>query len=144
MMSITSNSLFVDTSGWVSLIGSDEAAHLAVAEVYQAALRQRRRMVTTNYIITEVVALLTGRHVISRERMIAFVDSLLVAPHLDIYFIDHAIHDEAWSLVKERPDKEWSLVDASSFVIMTRFGMTEALAADHHFAQAGFICLPLL
>ena len=40
--------------------------------------------------------------------------------------------------------KEWSLVDASSFVVMTRYGMTEALTTDYHFTQAGFARLPAL
>ncbi|MGI9060786.1 MAG: type II toxin-antitoxin system VapC family toxin [Ktedonobacteraceae bacterium] len=50
---------------------------------------------------------------------------------------------EAWMLLKNRIDKEWSLVDASSFVVMTRYGMTEALTTDHHFTQAGFVQLPV-
>ena len=49
--------------------------------------------------------------------------------------------DEAWNLLRARPDKEWSLVDATSIVIMTQHSMTEALTTDHHFSQAGFIRL---
>jgi uncharacterized protein len=38
----------------------------------------------------------------------------------------------------QRPDKEWSLTDCISFIVMEEHGLTEALTADHHFAQAGF------
>jgi uncharacterized protein len=38
----------------------------------------------------------------------------------------------------ERPDKNWSLTDSISFLIMRRENVKEAAAADHHFEQAGF------
>lgn len=37
-----------------------------------------------------------------------------------------------------RLDKQWSLTDCISFVVMKSFDLNEALTADHHFAQAGF------
>jgi predicted nucleic acid-binding protein len=37
-----------------------------------------------------------------------------------------------------RPDKEWSLTDCISFVVMKREGLTDALTGDRHFEQAGF------
>ena len=37
--------------------------------------------------------------------------------------------------------KEWSLVDATSFNIMTQCGIHETLATDLDFVQAGFIKL---
>jgi predicted nucleic acid-binding protein len=39
-------------------------------------------------------------------------------------------------------DKEWGLVDCSSFQIMEKEQIREALTDDKHFQQAGFI--PLL
>jgi predicted nucleic acid-binding protein len=40
-----------------------------------------------------------------------------------------------------RPDKDWSLTDCISFVVMRDRGITEALTGDHHFEQAGFKAL---
>ena len=48
----------------------------------------------------------------------------------------------ALTLYAQRPDKEWGLTDCASFLIMQERGITEALAHDDHFHQAGFI--PLL
>lgn len=39
---------------------------------------------------------------------------------------------------QRRPDKEWSLTDCASFLIMDRLRIQEALTADHHFEQAGY------
>jgi predicted nucleic acid-binding protein len=38
-------------------------------------------------------------------------------------------------------DKEWGITDCISFAIMRERGITDALTADHHFEQAGFIAL---
>lgn len=37
-----------------------------------------------------------------------------------------------------RPDKEYSLVDCMSMVLMEQRGIHHVLTNDHHFAQAGF------
>jgi uncharacterized protein len=41
-------------------------------------------------------------------------------------------------LFRSRRDKEWSLTDCMSFVVMRERGITDALTNDHHFEQAGF------
>lgn len=40
-----------------------------------------------------------------------------------------------------RSDKDWSLTDCISFMIMTENAMKEALTGDRHFEQAGFVAL---
>ena len=44
-------------------------------------------------------------------------------------------------LFAARKDKDWSLTDCISFVVMQEHGITDALTADHHFEQAGFVAL---
>jgi uncharacterized protein len=76
-----------------------------------------------------------------RSKIIDYVDSLRQSAYIEVVHIDNALDDQAWQLLKARPDKEWSLVDCSSFVVMQTFGITEALTTDHHFEQAGFVRL---
>lgn len=49
--------------------------------------------------------------------------------------------DAGRQLFRTRQDKAWSLTDCVSFALMGEFGMTTALAFDHHFEQAGFEAL---
>jgi len=45
------------------------------------------------------------------------------------------------NLFNSRSDKQWSLTDCISFVVMQEQGVTEALTANRHFEQAGFFSL---
>jgi predicted nucleic acid-binding protein len=49
--------------------------------------------------------------------------------------------DEALDLYHRYQDKDWTLTDSTSFLIMRERGITEALTADRHFEQPGFIAM---
>jgi len=57
--------------------------------------------------------------------------------------VSHELYGAGLELYRSRPDKRWSLTDCISFVIMQRRGLTDALAADSDFVQAGFRALLL-
>jgi len=51
------------------------------------------------------------------------------------------LFERGLNLYRQRPDKDWSLTDCISFVVMREHGVTKALTADRHFEQAGFAIL---
>lgn len=136
------NSLFVDTSGWATYLDRREPLHRQTRAAYQRAVASKRHIVTTNYIVAELIALLDSHNVLPRHEIIAFVEALAATPHVEIIHVDPQTHAEAFALLKIHLDKHWSLVDAASFVLMRRAGTIEALATDKHFAQAGFVRVP--
>ena len=138
------NDLFVDTAGWAYYLDRQDPLHPLILTLVQHAVRQKRHLVTTNYIIAELVALLSSRYHLPREQVIIAINALKTDKAVEIVHIEQSIDDEAWALLEARLDKKWSLVDASSFVVMKRFGITQALTTDHHFTQAGFIRVPKL
>ena len=133
--------LFVDTSGWGHLVDPSQSYHVRATTLYRQARQQGRRIVTTNYVIAELVALLTSPLRVPRSKTVAFVESLRTSPYVQLMHIDPRLDEQAWQLLKSRQDKKWSLVDCASFVLMTHLGLTEALTTDHHFEQAGFVRL---
>ena len=96
---------------------------------------------TTNWILVELTALMTSPLRIPKPEQIRFLDDLLGDPAVVVLPIDPRLEASAWTLWKSRPDKLWSLADCASFVVMRHRGLTEAMTADRHFEQAGFVRL---
>ena len=133
--------LFADTAGWGHLVDSTQAYHSLAASIYRRARQQGRKVITTNYVIAELVALLSSPLHVPRPAAIAFIEGLKSSPYVEIVHVDAKLDEAAWQLLKSRRDKEWSLVDCASFVVMQQRGIVEAFTSDHHFEQAGFIRL---
>lgn len=113
-----SNDLFVDTSGWSAYFDQADPHRPAVMEVISQALQRHQTLVTSNYVILELVSLMTSRRIrIPHAQMVAAINLILSEPLVRMEHIDAATHLEAWQLVASRLDKEWSLVDASSFIL---------------------------
>jgi predicted nucleic acid-binding protein len=68
--------IFVDTSGWANLIDANQPFHQKTAQIYRSGRSQKWLMITTNYIVTELVALLDSPLRLPRNSIIAFVNSL--------------------------------------------------------------------
>ena len=69
------------------------------------------------------------------------LDELRADPDALIVPGDDSLWERGRILFAQRPDKQWSLTDCISFVVMQDRGITEALTADHHYEQAGFVGL---
>jgi len=131
--------VFADTSGWANFFARSEPFHSQAKHLMQQWHTERTRVVTTNYILMELVALLTSPLRIPREEQIRTIETIKAASWVEIVHIDAVLDAEAWQLLKERTDKNWSLVDCASFVVMQHRNITRAFTTDHHFEQAGFI-----
>ena len=130
--------MLLDTSGLLCLLNPAERAHSQTRELIGTA----RSLMTHNYVLAELVALAHSRRM-RRAPTLQFL-SVMAARRLGkVVFVDSALHDDAVQLLMRRLDKEWSLCDAISFLLMERHGETEALTTDHHFEQAGFVRLLL-
>lgn len=133
--------IFADTAGWGHLVDATQAYHYQAAAIYRRVRQQGQRIITTNYILTELVALLTHPLRTPRPKIVAFIEGVKASPYVEIVHVDPRLDTQAWQLLTQRVDKAWSLVDCSSFVVMQQRDLVEAFTTDHHFEQAGFVCL---
>jgi uncharacterized protein len=62
---------------------------------------------------------------------------------VELVAFDPELRGAAVDLYRRRVDKDWSLTDCLSFVVMEKRHLTEALTTDRHFGQAGFKAMML-
>ena len=128
--------LFADSFFYFALLNSTDLAH----EQAEAFLENfDGKLITTAWVLTELADGMAGPA--DRQTFIHLHQALSTDPDVTIVPPEPAIFAEGLALYADRPDKEWSLTDCISFVVMQRHGLTEALTGDHHFAQAGFQAL---
>ncbi len=128
--------MLLDTSGLLCLLHKAEPFHDQARTTYHVG----RDRFTHNYVLAEFVALAQVRR-IPRTAALTFLTDLLENPDIEMVWVDEQLHREAFSLLRARSDKSYSLCDAVSFVLMRRRGLLEALTTDHHFEQEGFLRL---
>ena len=68
-------------------------------------------------------------------------DGIRNDPKVTIVPLSIELFEQGIALYTARPDKDWSLTDCISFLIMEQLQLREAAATDHHFDQAGFNAL---
>ncbi len=134
-------SLFVDTSGWIEVFGKDRPSHKQARDILARAVKELRPIITTNYVITEFIGRGCKACNLNRLGLLKAVDDISKLPRVEIAHIGEKSHAQAITLLRGRLDKEWSLVDATSFNVMYERGIHEALTTDHHFEQARLIKL---
>jgi predicted nucleic acid-binding protein len=126
--------IFVDTSFWVGEALARDRRHAMAAQLARA--HGQARLVTSNLVCGETWTLLR------RRAWHAFAQSwldVLVSHGVSIERIDAALEDEAWAWLRVHDERPYSFVDATSFALMRRLRIREALAFDGDFASAGFV-----
>jgi predicted nucleic acid-binding protein len=131
------NEIFGDTSGWVSFFVEGDPHYEKATTLMTQWQQQNGRVVTTNYVLSELIVLFR-RFRVDRPTAWEYIKVIRSTPWIEIVRIDEVLDKEAWQLLEKRLDKEWSLVDCASFVVMKKRGLNEALTTDKHFEQAGF------
>jgi hypothetical protein len=101
--------------------------------------RHRGPLVTTAWVLTEVADGLASTP--RRQVFRGLLANLEVNKNNLIVPANSETFEKGVELYHARPDKQWSLTDCTSFVVMSEERITEALSGDRHFEQAGFTAL---
>jgi predicted nucleic acid-binding protein len=124
---------FADTSYYVALVNPHDEHHEA-AQVLTEQLEGS--IITTDWVLTELGNFLCrGKN---RSLFLSLLTDLRDDPSVLIISYEQLLYKLGLDLFAHRPDKDWSLTDCVSFVVMEQQHLHEALTTDHHFEQAGF------
>lgn len=133
--------VFVDTGAFVALRNGGEREHEAARTALSRLVSERALLVTSNYVFSETYTALLVRA--GREEAIEWGRRFHAGEAIEMVRIDESVEQDAWTILEAHADKRWSHVDATSFALMEREGITEAFAFDHHFAQRGLTLVPV-
>jgi predicted nucleic acid-binding protein len=128
--------VFADSAYFFALLNARDIIH---QRAVRFATQSENPLVTTAWIITEVADGLCARQ--TRESVVRLWDILQSSADVEIVLPSSELFQEGLERYRQRPDKNWSLTDCISFLVMEQRGITDALTADHHFQQAGFSAL---
>jgi len=131
--------VFADTGYWVALLNPSDDLRPKALEV--SGRLGAVRIYTTEMVLVEVANMLGKAGENFRALVQQTIASLRQNPNVTIEPQTSTLFREALDFYAAHKDKNWSLTDCASFLVMKDEGITEALAHDHHFNQAGFIAL---
>src|SRR5947208_1349136 len=120
--------IFADAFYFIALVNSSDQHHpkaLAAAQQFYGDI------LTTEWVLGEFADALAEST--SRSLVRKFVQDLEQDPKVRIVRSGTQLFERGLKLYDERRDKEWSLTDCISFVVMTDEGLSEALTGDKHF-----------
>lgn len=127
---------FLDTSILYALIDRNDSRHSAARDAVARVLRERRRLLTTDYIVTEAVNLANaraGHHVAVR-----ILDLIEQSSGIRMEWVGSLRFEAAKAFYRRHADHRYSFTDCTSFVVMRELKLTDALSSDRHFGEAGF------
>jgi predicted nucleic acid-binding protein len=126
---------FVDTSFWIAEAISRDTRH---ADAVTLAARLRgSRAVTSNLVVGEAWTLLTHR--LGHFHAVRWLERVRNEVVVAIERVDAEVEAESWEWLRTHDERPYSFVDATSFALMRKLRISEALAFDGDFAAAGFV-----
>ena len=131
--------VFADSGHWIALLHPRDQLHerakAVVADLESVAI------VTTQMALAEALNHLSREGGRLRYLAVQMVRELEDNPDVEIIPQTDSQFRAAVQGYAARSDQTWSLTDCASFTVMEERGITEALAYDRDFEQAGFIAL---
>jgi uncharacterized protein len=128
--------IFVDTSGFFSLLSPRDVSHKEAVEILKKAQRTNQLFVTTDYVIDETATLLNARGL---GHLAGIFFNTVNSSHVcRIEWMDQERFARTQNYFEKHLDHIWSFTDCFSFLIMKELELRNALTKDRHFKEAGF------
>ena len=126
--------IFVDTSFWIAVQVPGDAHHEAAAALLVA--HSAAPLVMTNHVLGETWTFLRRRA--GHRWAVRFLDHIERSPRIEVIGVDDDLERDALGWLRRHDEREYSFVDATSFAVMRKRRIREALAFGD-FAAAGFV-----
>ena len=130
--------IFVDTGAWIAVTDASDQYHRQAVKMYSLLKKQRKRFVTTDYVIDETVTRL--RYDAGHPSALRYLDLLIQAQEKGtsrIVYNTETIFQEAITVFRRYDTIDASLTDCVSFVVCQQLEIPYAFSFDKHFPIMG-------
>jgi predicted nucleic acid-binding protein len=126
--------IFVDSSYFIAEVLPRDRRHAVAASL--ANRHAPDNLTTTNFVLAETWTFVRRRA--DHRLAIRWLDLVLAAPRIAVERVDAELEAEAWAWLRVHDERPYSFVDATSFALMRKKRIVDALSFDGDFAAAGF------
>lgn len=128
--------VFVDTGAFYAALNRKDRNHRAAAGLFERALEEGWRLITSNFVVAETHALILIR--LGHGFAVAWLRCIPAA----VVRVSRDDEQKALRIIFAYHDKDFSYCDAASFALIERLHIRRAMSFDRHFRQYGKIELP--
>ncbi len=132
--------VFLDTSAIFEAADRSGRRHAEAAAVFGDLLAARASLFTSTAVLAELHGLTLSR--IGPAPALALADRIATSDRVELLEAGSLVLHDGLALLRARPGRRLSLVDASSFVLMRANAIDTAFAVDADFTAEGFSTLP--
>ena len=125
---------FVDSSFWIAYVAPRDRRHAEAVAIWAS---DPGALITTSHVLGETWTFLRRRA--DHRKAMWFLDRVRRSTSTSVVQVQPDLEDEAWRWLKRHDERTYSFVDATSFALMRRRRLREALAFDGDFSAAGFV-----
>lgn len=129
--------VFIDTGGFIALVHKSDREHERAVQWYNNT-KQTAIFYTTNMVVSETYTWL--RYHISHSVAVKFLDVMekaMQGGELKVVQVDVAMEEKARQILKKYSDQKFSYVDATNFVVLDLFGISDVFGYDSHYRTYG-------
>lgn len=126
--------IFLDTVGLLALWDEADQWHSPAAKAFEAIVKSRVPLVTSEYVLLECANAAARRPY--RDEVLLLREGMQRRGELIVPSPNEC--EMAWNAYRHSDAAGAGIVDQVSFILMRRFGLTQAFTNDAHFRAAGF------
>ena len=123
--------VFIDTGAFYAALNRKDQNHREAMALFHRAVEEKWRLITSNFVVAETHALILTR--LGKDFATAWLHSVPAS----VIRISKVDEERAKRIIFGYRDKEFSYCDATSFALIERSRIQNAMAFDSHFKQYG-------
>jgi predicted nucleic acid-binding protein len=134
------NIIFVDTGALFAAANAKDKDkdHQKAKDFLSKLAEEKVILLVTNFIIAEIYTLMLRK--IGQDKAIEHLEKLRNTAEIER--VSEEDENKAWQIILRYRDNDFSYVDATSFAVMERLGISDAFSFDEHFEHYSFNRLP--